>query len=154
MRSMNYNQARAKYWKKKIENPLPPLPEDERIYLNVPYMARDFARYSHCGFDPDRKLWFTGCMNANLYFLVDLYGVNEATSEKALALMKAKLDEVAEVIRKRKEGFSALLSFWVQGVALPLGEPRVLMRSVKTHKGLLLTKVTKPCIMDSIERKI
>ena len=43
-------------------------------------------------------------MNANLYFLVDLYGVNEATSEKALALMKAKLDEVAEVIRKRKEG--------------------------------------------------
>lgn len=75
MRSMNYNQARAKYWKKKIEDPLPPLPEDERIYLNVPYMARDFARYSHCGFDPDRKLWFTGCMNANLYFLVDLYGV-------------------------------------------------------------------------------
>lgn len=90
MRSMNYNQARAKYWKKKIENPLPPLPEDERIYLNVPYMARDFARYSHCGFDPDRKLWFTGCMNANLYFLVDLYGVNEATSEKALALMKGQ----------------------------------------------------------------
>lgn len=37
---------------------------------------------------------------------------------------------------------------------LPLGEPRVLIRSVKTHKGLLLTKVTKPCIMDSIERKI
>lgn len=33
MRRMNYNQARAKYWKKKIENPLPPLPEDERIYL-------------------------------------------------------------------------------------------------------------------------
>lgn len=37
---------------------------------------------------------------------------------------------------------------------LPLGEPRVLIRSVKTHTGLLLTKVTKPCIMDSIERKI
>ena len=34
---------------------------------------------------------------------------------------------------------------------LPLGEPRVLIRSVKTHTGLLLTKVTKPCIMDSIE---
>lgn len=30
---------------------------------------------------------------------------------------------------------------------LPLGEPRVLMRSVKTHTGLLLTKVTKPCIL-------
>lgn len=36
----------------------------------------------------------------------------------------------------------------------PLQEPRVLIRSVKTHTGLLLTKVTKPCIMDSIERKI
>ena len=34
---------------------------------------------------------------------------------------------------------------------LPLGEPRVLIRSVKTHTGLLLTKVTKLCIMDSIE---
>lgn len=72
-----------KYWQKKLEDPLPKLPEDERIYLNVPYMARDFAKYS---------LW------------VELYGVNEATSEKAKALMKAKLDEVEEVIRKIKEG--------------------------------------------------
>lgn len=88
-----------------MENPLPPLPEDERIYLNVPYMARDFARYSHCGFDTERKLWFTGSLNRNLDALVDLYGVNEeSTSEKAMALMKAKLDEVAEMIRKRKEG--------------------------------------------------
>ena len=103
MRSMRYEQYKAKYWKKKMENPLPPLPDDERIYLNVPYMARDYAKYSHCGFDSDRKLWFTGCLNANLYFLVDLYGVNEVTSEKALALMKAKLDEVEEVIRRRKD---------------------------------------------------
>jgi hypothetical protein len=36
--------------------------------------------------------------------LVELYGVNEVTSEKAKALMKAKLDEVEEVIRKIKEG--------------------------------------------------
>lgn len=34
---------------------------------------------------------------------------------------------------------------------LPLGEPRVLKRSVKTYTGLLLIKVTKLCIMDSIE---
>lgn len=33
----------------------------------------------------------------------------------------------------------------------PLQEPRVLIRSVKTHTGLLLSKVTKLCIMDSIE---
>ena len=83
-----------KYLEKKFTDPLPPLPEDERIYLNVPYMARDFAQYSHCGFDPDRKLWFTGSLNRNLGTLVHLYGVNEATSEKAMGLMKAKLDEV------------------------------------------------------------
>ena len=60
------------YIKKMLEDPLPPLPEDERIYLNVPYKAREFAKYSHCGFDPDRKLWFTGALNANLYALVEL----------------------------------------------------------------------------------
>ena len=150
---MRYEQRMRKYWQKKLEDPLPKLPEDERIYLNVPYMARDFAKYSHCGFDPERKLWFTGSLNRNLYDLVELYGVNEATSEKAKALMKAKLDEVEEVIRKNKRGLKSPLLFWVQGVALPLGEPRVLIRSVKTHTGLLLTKVTKPCIMDSSKRK-
>lgn len=90
---MRYDQYRARYWKKRMENPLPPLPEDERIYLNVPYMARDFARYSHCGFDPERKLWFTGCLNANLRDLVFLYEVNEATSEKARRLLSEKLAE-------------------------------------------------------------
>lgn len=66
---MRYNK---KYIAKKIDDPLPPLPEDERIYFNVPYMARDFAKYSHCGFDPEKKLWFTGSLNANLYALVRL----------------------------------------------------------------------------------
>lgn len=93
---MNYNQARKRYWDKVRENKLNPLPEDERIYLNVPYMARGFAKVCHCGFDSERKLWFTGCLNANLYSLVGLYGVNEATSEKALALMKDKLNKDGE----------------------------------------------------------
>lgn len=88
---MKYKKTRAKYWKKIAENPLPPLPEDERIYLNVPYMAKDFAKYSRCGFDAERKLWFTGCLNANLYSLVELYGVNKATSQKAIKLMKNRL---------------------------------------------------------------
>ena len=57
---MRYEQRMRKYWQKKLEDPLPKLPEDERIYLNVPYMARDFAKYSHCGFDPERKLWVHG----------------------------------------------------------------------------------------------
>ena len=47
-------------------------------------------------FDSERKLWFTGCLNANLYSRVGLYGVNEATSEKALALMKDKLNKDGE----------------------------------------------------------
>ena len=47
--SMRYEQRMRKYWQKKLEDPLPKLPEDERIYLNVPYMARDFAKYSHFG---------------------------------------------------------------------------------------------------------
>lgn len=150
---MRYEQRMRKYWQKKLEDPLPKLPEDERIYLNVPYMARDFAKYSHCGFDSERKLWFTGSLNRNLYDLVELYGVNEATSEKAKALMKALAGRGRGSDTENKRGLKSPLLFWVQGVALPLGEPRVLIRSVKTHTGLLLTKVTKPCIMDSSKRK-
>lgn len=37
---------------------------------------------------------------------------------------------------------------------LPLGEPRVLIRSVKTHTGLLLTKVTKLCIIVKKVKKL
>lgn len=88
---MRYNK---KYIAKKIDDPLPPLPENERIYFNVPYMARDFAKYSHCGFDPKKKLWFTGSLNANLYALVRLYGVNEATSEKAMQLLREKIGDI------------------------------------------------------------
>lgn len=61
---------------------LPPLEENERIYLNVPYNARGFAKAVHCGFDPDKKLWFTGLQNRHLAKLIELYGVNEATSEE------------------------------------------------------------------------
>lgn len=35
---MRYEQRMRKYWQKKLEDPLPKLPEDERIYLNVPYI--------------------------------------------------------------------------------------------------------------------
>lgn len=87
---MRYNR---KYIEKKIKDPLPHLPEDERIYLNVPYTAKGFAQYSHCGFDLERKLWFTGSHNSNLSALVELYGVNEATSEKAKRLLKEKIED-------------------------------------------------------------
>lgn len=91
---MSYGEPRRKYSKKRMEPPLPPLPEDERIYLNVSYVERDFAKYCHCGFDRERKLWFTGSLNASLLLLVRLYGVNEATSEKAMQLLREKIGEV------------------------------------------------------------
>ena len=72
-----------RYWKKVAEDPYPQLLEEERIYLNVPYMARDFAQYCHCGFDSVKKLWFTGPHNRHLDELIELYGINNATSEKA-----------------------------------------------------------------------
>ena len=86
---MRYNK---KYIQKKLEDPLPRLQEDERIYLNATYKTKSFAQYAHCGFDSEKKLWFTGSYNFHLSELVKLYGVNEATSEKARQLLKEKLD--------------------------------------------------------------
>lgn len=85
---MTYNK---KYVEKIIKDYLSPLPEDERIYLNVPYMARGFAKSSNCRYDPEKKLWFTDLLNANLRTLIDLYEVNEATSDNAKQLLKEKI---------------------------------------------------------------
>lgn len=87
---MAYNK---KYIEKIAKEPLLPLKENERIYLNVPYMARNFAKNLHCKFDPEKKLWFTGLLNSNLRILVDLYGVNEATSKNAMQLFQDKLKD-------------------------------------------------------------
>lgn len=81
---MRYNR---RYLKKLLEDPLPPLPEDERIYLNVTFASKSFAQCTHCGYDPSKKLWFTGPRNTYLHELIGLYGVNEATSEKAKQLL-------------------------------------------------------------------
>ncbi len=86
---MRYNR---KYFEKISQDPLPPLQEDERIYLNVPYMARGFAKSTNCRFDNVKKLWFTGPFNSFLCELVSLYGVNEITSEKARRLLEEKLE--------------------------------------------------------------
>lgn len=70
---------------------LPLLPEDERLYLNVPYANRGFARACHCGFDSTRKLWFTGCKNTFIDELIEVYGLNEeATTEKAKQLLNSR----------------------------------------------------------------
>lgn len=82
---MKYNK---KHIEKIISDPLPHLPEDERIYLNVTYKTKSFAQYSNCGFDSEKKLWFTGIHNSNLQELIELYGVNKATSEKAKQLLE------------------------------------------------------------------
>ena len=84
---------RGKYLKKKLESPLPGLTDNERIYLNVTYTDRHFARACHCGFDPEKRLWFTGAYNGMLDHLVRLYGVNkELTSDDAMQLMQMALD--------------------------------------------------------------
>lgn len=82
------------YVKRLIESPLPPLAEDERIYLKVPYMARSFAKYCHCGFDSEKKLWFTGAYNFNLSGLVEMYEVDESTSDNARCLLGIALETV------------------------------------------------------------
>ena len=123
---MRYEQRMRKYWQKKLEDPLPKLPEDERIYLNVPYMARDFAKYSHCGFDPERKLWFTGSLNRNLYDLVELYGVNEATSEKAKAQDKL-IDGLAEYGARwaKEDGFPEMAEEMEKRVGISKGIEKI-----------------------------
>ena len=82
---MKYNK---KYMQKLLNDPLPKLPEDERIYLNVSYQERNFAKITNCGFDKEKKLWFTGPHNSDIESLIKVYGINEATSEKAMQLLE------------------------------------------------------------------
>ena len=77
---MSYRRSNKRY----LANSLPVLEENERIYLNVPYLSNGFARACHCGFDPDRKLWFTGLQNRNLRNLLSMYDVNNATSDDVM----------------------------------------------------------------------
>lgn len=78
---------------KKYKYKLPPLEEDERIYFEVPYEINGLAKSTHCGFDNKKKLWFTGCHNSYLQILVNRYGVNENTSEKAIKLLEEALNK-------------------------------------------------------------
>lgn len=70
---------------------LPPLEENERIYFDVAYEVNGLARYCHCGYDENKKLWFTGCHNANLKVLSNAYKINENTSEKAMKQLEEAL---------------------------------------------------------------
>lgn len=76
------------------KEPLPTLLECDRIYLDVPYMGRNYAKYCNCGFNSNKKLWFTGVHNSNLYSLIKLYGVSGATSDKANQLLKEKMEVI------------------------------------------------------------
>lgn len=76
---------------RKYKNKLPPLEEDERIYFEIPYMMNGFARATHCGYDPDKKLWFTGPYNGNIIALINKFGINEKTSDKAIKLLDERL---------------------------------------------------------------
>ena len=91
-----------KYYEKIMNDPLPPLEEDERIYLNVSYKARGFVKATNCRFDSIKKLWFTGVHNTFIFQLVELYGVNKETSEKAMTLLKDKNDSRKQLSNLRK----------------------------------------------------
>ena len=82
--------SKRRYSKSYPKNVLPLLQEDERIYLNVPFAAKDFAHACSCGFDTNKKLWFTGVCNLFLKELVEMYGINIATTEKALRMLEEK----------------------------------------------------------------
>lgn len=86
---------------RKYKFKLPPLEEDERIYINVPYENNHLAKYTRCGYDAEKKLWFTGCHNSNLIFLVNAYSVNKATSDKAMKLLEETLNQ------RQKEGYNS-----------------------------------------------
>ena len=90
---IRYNK---KYMKMAMENRLPRLSENERIYLNVPFGAIGFAKQLNCGFDPEKKLWFTGPLNTNIINIVNHFGVNEITSERARELLNQKIDSREE----------------------------------------------------------
>ena len=77
---------------KLLNDPLPLLQDDERIYLNVPYLGRGFAKEANCRFDPVKKLWYTGVYNTFLCNLIKLYGVNEVTSDKVRRLIKERME--------------------------------------------------------------
>lgn len=85
---MKYNK---RYLQKVFENKLPPLQEEDRIYLIVPYKTNGFARAANCRFDREKKLWFTGVHNSYLIALLETYKVSDQTSEKVKRLLKEKL---------------------------------------------------------------
>ena len=99
---MRYSQ---KYLKVMIQHKLNQLPEEDRIYLNVEYTDRWFARHCHCGFDTNKKIWFTGCKNTNIDLLIDCYGIHDITSDKARHSLKAELKDkhIKEEMRKQEE---------------------------------------------------
>ena len=83
---------RRSYLRKLIDSPLMGFAGNERVCLKVPNTASGFARCCHCGFDEEEGLWFAGAYNAELDALVELYGVDESTSDDARALMQMALD--------------------------------------------------------------
>lgn len=87
---MKYNRG---YIDKVTSDPLPSvksLIEANRIYFDVPYMAKSFAKFSGCCFDAQKKLWFTGIHNSSIQELIDLYGLDDATSSEMIELLKSK----------------------------------------------------------------
>lgn len=78
---------------KRYKKTLPPLEENEKIYFNIPYETNGLAKATHCGYDSEKKLWFTGCNNTNIIVLIKRYGINKNTSENAIKLLEEELKQ-------------------------------------------------------------
>lgn len=70
------------------------LPENERIYLNIPDNAADFVKDIGCRLDSKRKIWYTSCQNPFIDVLVRFYEISDMTSESARAVLDSKLMEL------------------------------------------------------------
>ena len=69
---------------------LSPIPETQRIYLNVDYKPRRFAEETGCRYDPMKELWFTWWNHSMAEVLIRRYGIHEQTSPMALESLKSK----------------------------------------------------------------
>lgn len=95
----------------------PPIEEDERIYLNVEYMQRGFAKSCHCAFDRKKKLWYAGAANRYLYLLIRTYGTNKETCENA-----RKLCAMAISTNDPNELYEKLRSYYEKRICSQSGE--------------------------------
>ena len=145
---MKYNKN---HMQKILNDPLPQLPEDERIYLNVPYQERNFAKITNCGFDKEKKELFNALENCDVLLndcvnqeieIKDLYieegqTVDEKTGEVRPKYRTIIFDKAGQTYAKGSYGIFNVLKKIVNIYGLP-----------ETWEKPLKVKVSKRPIKD------